>query len=220
MASGIRVAILDSHPANLEKYVQCLKGASQIEVVGTALTATDFERIIDSEPVDVALVDALVPIAADNPHPYQILQHIPKLLRTKTGLSILVVAMVLDRVLIQSVLDVGASGYLLKDDRVAFAKLGSIVKSIAEGGIFMSLQATQLLQDSFTEKLTPRLSPLQCEVLALADAHPGWGRRDLANYLNLVPAAVQAELTAACLQLEAQDLPTALSKAHQLGWLG
>ena len=56
-------------------------------------------------------------------------------------LVVLVISMFVEPGLMRSIVEAGASGYMLKDDTGAFRELGNVVLSVAHGGIFFSRRA-------------------------------------------------------------------------------
>ena len=113
----IRVAILDDHQSIIDGYVYRLSQAPDIEVVATATYAGEFEELLASHTIDVLILDVFVPSAPDNPSPYPILHSIPQWLQQFPDLAILVISMYNRRTLVKSVVEAGASGYILKDDK-------------------------------------------------------------------------------------------------------
>lgn len=98
----------------------------------------ELEVTLAEHSTDCLLLDVNVPTSAENPNPYPILYAIPKLLQIYAGLNILVISMYAERGLIRAVIEAGASGYVLKDDQTTARDLGSVVMSIAGGGIYFS----------------------------------------------------------------------------------
>ncbi len=219
MPSQIRVAILDDNPGIVNGYLYRLKEAESIQVVGTAATGSELEALLTTQPVEVALLDVSVPTAPDDPRPYPILTVIPRLLQAYPGLSILVISMLIERVLIQALINAGASGYILKDDQIATQQLGAIIESVQAGGLYVSPQAAEQLKPLAP---TPGQSPLtsqQIEILRLLVTHPEWSRSDLVTHLNITSSTLRNTLAHICLRLEVSDLAAAIAKARRLGLL-
>src|SRR3990172_7740248 len=119
----IRVAILDDHQSIIDGYLYRLNQAPDVEVVATATFAEDFETLLASHAVEVLILDIFVPTSPDNPSPYPILHAIPKWLQRYPHLAVLVISMYNRRTLIKSVVEAGASGYILKDDKPLIQEL-------------------------------------------------------------------------------------------------
>ena len=57
-----------------------------------------------------------------------------------------------ERSLIRAVMEVGASGYILKDDQATLRDLENVVISVYSGGIYLSRQANDVLLRSGVAK--------------------------------------------------------------------
>lgn len=216
--SKLKVAILDDHQSTLDGYSLRLGQSPQFEIVGVAVFGAELEPVLAASPVNVLLLDVHVPTAPDNPNPYPILHTIPHLLERYPGLVILVVSMIRDRSLIRAVMDAGASGYILKNDRAAIQALGSIVRSVAGGEIYLSEEVRRELQRR-ADKIDAGngLSPRQSQALSLCAAHPEWTHIDLAAHLSVAPSTARNTLHSAYLRLGVNNLASAIAKAQRLG---
>ena len=138
-----------------------------------------------AHPSGVLLLDINVPTSPDNHNPYRILYAIPKLLDQYPDLAILVISMYNERSLIRSVMDAGASGYILKDDQIIIRDLGNVIQSIASGGIVLSQMAHQLLLKHDPDLNNNQLTERQLEVLSLCAAYPNWTTEDLSKKMSV-----------------------------------
>jgi len=157
-----------------------------------------------------------VPTSAENLNPYPILHVIPKLLQTHPQLEILVISMHAERGLIRAVMDAGASGYILKDDQAAAKDLGSIVRSVAGGGIYFSQKAHQLYSKHIS-KDNEILTTRQLEALSLCAAYPNSTTAELADKMKISNSTVRNLLSTAYMKLEVNTRAAAIARAQQLG---
>ena len=217
MSDKIRVAILDDHQSIIDGYLYRLSTIPQIEVVATLGYGEELEPTLEKHPTNVLLLDISVPTSKTNPNPYPILYAIPKLLQTYDNLNILVVSMFAERGLIRAVMEAGASGYILKDDQTAIRELGSVVVSIAGGGVYFSQAAHDLhvkyLSTENNEKLTAR----QLEALSLCLSYPDSTTAELAKMMNVSNSTVRNLLSASYVKLGVHNRTAAIAKAQQLG---
>jgi len=216
MDKKIRVTILDDHQNIIDGYMYRLSAAPQIEVAAAIHFGDELEATIADHPTDVLLLDVNVPTSAENPNPYPILHAIPKLLQTYAGLNILVISMYAERSLIRAVMEAGASGYILKDDQTTAQDLGSVVMSIAGGGIYFSQKAHQLYIKHLSkegELLTVR----QLEALSLCAAYPNDTTAEFAKRMTVSNSTVRNLLSAAYLKLGVNNRAAAIARAQQLG---
>ena len=216
MNKKIRVTILDDHQNIIDGYVFRLSANPQIEVVATISFGELLEPTLAGHPTDVLLLDVNVPTSVENPNPYPILYAIPKLLQAYAGLNILVVSMYAERGLIRAVMEAGASGYILKDDQTTARDLGSVVTSVAGGGIHFSQKAHQLYIKHLSKE-SNLLSPRQLEALSLCAAYPNNTTALLANIMAVSNSTVRNLLSTAYLKLDVNNRAAAIARAQQLG---
>jgi DNA-binding NarL/FixJ family response regulator len=214
-SSKIRVAILDDHQSIIDGYIYRLQNVSEIEVVITATYSNDLEKALKKQPVDVLLLDISVPISESDPTPSPALYFIAKLLQQYPNLSILPISMYTERALIKAAVEAGASGYIFKDDRVTLRKIGSIIQSVANGGVYFSHKAHEILLKEYKDS-TPLLTTRQVEVLSLFAAYPHMTSAQAAQRLDVADSTIRNILSAAYLRLNVPNRNSAILKAQQL----
>jgi two-component system nitrate/nitrite response regulator NarL len=213
----LRVTILDDHQSIIDGYVYRLSHVSGIEVVATVSYGEDLEPSLAAHPTDVLLLDINVPTSVENPNPYPILHSIPSLLQKYPDLDILVISMYAERGLIRAVMEAGASGYILKDDRSMLQELGNVVQAINNGGICFSQKAHQLVLSQKTVPNGEPLSTRQLEALSLSAAYPDWTSADLAKEMSVANSTARNLLSGAYIRLSVHNRAGAVAKARQLG---
>jgi DNA-binding NarL/FixJ family response regulator len=217
MSRKIRVAILDDHQGILDGYLYRLGSQQDIHVVGAIRFGNELEPLLTSQPVDVLLLDMQVPTSAENPNHFPVLFAIPKLLHAFPNLSILAISMHNQRSVIQATLDAGASGYILKDDYTAIQELASIVRSIANQGIYLSADAYRAIQKKRRDAEHSDLTNRQLEALTLCAAFPEASTLDLANRMNVAHSTVRNLLSGAYVKLGVSSRSAAVARARQMG---
>ncbi|RPI87830.1 MAG: DNA-binding response regulator [Chloroflexi bacterium] len=216
-AAKVRVAILDDHPSIVDGYVYRLSGTAEVEVVGTANYGDELEPLLGSHPTDVLLLDLSVRTSVDNPNPFPVLHIIPKLLQKHPSLNVLVITMFAEPGLMRSIIEAGASGYILKDDQAAFRELGNVVLSIAHGGIYFSKKAHNLYLKSEKLENGHLLTPRQMEVISLCAAYPDASTADLAQMMTVSNSTVRNLLSSLYLRLGVHSRTAAVEKAREMG---
>jgi two-component system nitrate/nitrite response regulator NarL len=215
----IQVTILDDHQSIVDGYLYRLEKDPQIQVAATLAYGEELEPSLVAYATDVLLLDVNVPTSAENHNPYPIMHVIPKLLQLYTDLNILVISMHAERGLIRAVMEAGASGYILKDDQATVKDLGSVVRSIAAGGVHFS----QLAMDLYTKHLSAEnndlLSLRQLEALSLCAAYPDSSSSELAQKMNVGNSTVRNLLSAAYLKLGVHSRAAAIATARDLGMI-
>ncbi|MFC1878690.1 response regulator [Chloroflexota bacterium] len=215
MSSEIHVAILDDHQSIIDGYTFRLSQIPDIRVVASANFGDELEPMLKEQPIDILLLDVGVPTSPESPNPYPILHLIPELLQTYPDLNILVISMHNQPALINSVMNAGASGYILKDDRDTLQELGSIIRTIARGDIHLSKQANQQLKKKLSKENS--LTPRQIEALSLSAAYPDETSAELGERLGIENSTVRNLLTGAYFRLNVRNRTAAVIKARQLG---
>jgi two-component system, NarL family, nitrate/nitrite response regulator NarL len=217
MSDKIRVIILDDHQSVVDGYLFRLGNLPQIEIVATLTFGWELESALANSIIDVLLLDVGVPVSANNPNPYPILHIIPSLLQRYPNLAILVISMYSDRIMIRAVMEAGASGYVLKDDRTAIQELPNIIPSIANGGIYLSEKARKAILSSNSPADKLILTDRQLQALSLCLAYPDATTAELAQKMQISNSTLRNLLSGAYLRLEVHTRAAAIAKARQLG---
>ncbi len=217
MAQKIRVTILDDHQNTIDGYIFRLSSHPKIEVVSTIGFGEELEPTLKKYPSDVLLLDVSVPTGPDNPNPYPILYIIPKLLQSYPDLNILVISMHAERGLIRAVMEAGANGYILKDDQSTARDLGSVVLSVAGGGIYFSQKAHELYKKNQSKENDGFFTNRQREALSLCAAYPNSTTTELAQKMTVSNSTVRNLLSSAYVRLGVHTRAAAIARARQLG---
>lgn len=216
-AEKVRVAVLDDHQSVVDGYIYRLSGTPEIDVVATASYGEELEPLLMKHRVDVLLLDLSVRTSPENHNPFPILHIIPKLLQKHADLSILVISMFAEPGLMRSLIEAGASGYILKDDQSAFRELGNVVLSIAHGGIYFSKKAHALYMQTDALNGNEVLTPRQMEVLSLCAAYPDASTSELAEMMSISNSTVRNLLSSVYLRLGVHSRTAAVEKAREMG---
>jgi two-component system, NarL family, nitrate/nitrite response regulator NarL len=216
MSNKIRVAILDDHQSIVDGYRFRLANSHRVTVASAMQYGDELEPALESQPVDVLLLDIGVPTSSSNPNSYPILHVIPALLQRYPSLVILVISMYIERGLVRAVMDAGASGYILKEDQATLRDLENVIISVHSGGIHLSRKANDILLRGVdgNELL---LSKRQLEALSLCSAFPDSSTAELAKKMSISNSTVRNLLSGAYLKLGVRTRNAAVTKARQLG---
>lgn len=219
MDKKIRVTLLDDHQSILDGYIYRLEKDPQIQVAATLNFGDDLEPALAKHPTDVLLLDVNVPASAGNRNPYPILYVIPKLLQIHPDLNILVISMHAERGLIRAVMEAGASGYILKDDQATIKDLGSVIKTVAGGGVHFSQMALDLYNRHLFRDNNSLPTPRQLEAISLCAAYPDSTSVELAQRMNISNSTVRNLLSGAYLKMGVRNRAAAIAKAREMGWI-
>jgi len=217
METKVRVTILDDHQSIVDGYVSRLSKIPQIEVVGTLAYGEELEPALQKHTTDVLILDVNVPLSKENPNPYPILHIIPDLLQHYPDLAILVISMHAERGIIRAVMEGGASGYILKEDRETIRELGSVILLVVNGGIYLSDKVRNIYMKNRDATRDEPLTGRQMEVLSLCAAYPDHTTSELAHMMSVANSTVRNLLSGAYLRLGVRTRAAAIAKARQLG---
>ena len=213
--SPIRLAILEDHQGIIDGYKYRLNRTREIGIEAIAYYGTELEQILKSHPINMLLMDVHVRTAPNNPDPYPVAQKIPEFLKAHPNLKVVVISMDDHGALIRAVLEAGARGYLLKDDRNAINELGAILILIAGGGIYLSRHAHEKLQVCLAS--TTALTHRQLEALTICAAHPEASTAILARELGVANSTARNILSGAYEKLGVHSRVAAVAEAMKLG---
>ncbi len=218
MTEKIRVMILDDHQPIVDGYLYRLGDNPKVEITTSISFGEQLEPALEVHPTDVLILDVGVPTSADNSNPYPILHTIPKLLEKYPNLNILVISMFSERALIRTVMEAGASGYILKDDNAAIRDLANVVISVANEGTYLSQKARQALLKEFNAAGEgPHLTARQREVLSLCAAYPNLKTAELAERMGVLHSTVRNLLSSSYERLGVETRAAAIACARELG---
>lgn len=213
MQNKIQVTIMDDHQSIVDGYLFRLSKVPEIEVLDVLSYGDDLEPALKKHPVDVLLLDVGVPISPTNSNPYPILNTIPALLELYPDLAILVISMHNERGLVRAVVEAGANGYVLKDDRERIQELGEWIVTVAAGGVCFSDRALK----AFTKKDDESLTIRQLEALSLCASYPNSKTAELAHRMKIANSTLRNLLSSAYLKLGVQTRAAAVVRARQMG---
>jgi len=213
MQSRIRVAIMDDHQSIIDGYVYRLSENPNIDIVGMGAYGEEIESMLKINPADVLLLDINLPTSMSNPNPFPVLYVIPRLLEQHPHLSILIISMLTQRTLVESMVNIGVSGYIFKDDQASIQQLAKVVTIVANGGIYFSKNAYTEMRGSSS---VPLLTPRQLEVLSLCAAYPDISTSVLAEKLDIASSTLRNLLSEVYLRLGVRTRAAAIVKAQHM----
>lgn len=214
----VRVAILEDLPMVVDGYRYRLAQVPGVQIVFSAADGQAFEAQLAANAADVVLMDLGVPTEPGAQHPYPVPAALPQLHSRYPNLNVIIVSVSADRVLIETMLNAGATGYLVKSDTEAYERLGEIITIVAEGGQYLSQTAQQLLRRPAPSEGGSALTKRQVEVLALCAAYPDSNLGELAQRLGVSPTTVRNQMSQIYLRLEVRTRHAAVLRAKSLGY--
>ena len=201
MSSKIRILIADDHTLFRNGICALLEDEQDIVVVGEAENGRDAVRLADQLKPHVALMDIAMPLLNGLEATRQIKREHPEI-------NVLVLTMYDHEEYFREMLEVGASGYIIK--RAAATELVSAIRAVYNGEAVLSPAITRLLLEDYLSRDTHRevddpnaLSSREREVLQLIAE--GKTSREIAELLHLSVKTVQSHRTNLMQKLDLHD---------------
>lgn len=211
----ISVTILEDHQSIVDGYQFRLEQDGDIKVVASIAYGEDLDIALERHPTDVLFLDVNVPISEDNHSPYPILFVIPRLRMLYPEMAIVVISVHNEYSLIKSIIDAGASSYILKSDSSAIQNLQRVVHMVVDGSSFLSRQVQQIL---FNRDLKmPNLTMRQVQVLSLFAADTSLRSDAVAEIMGITSSTIRNLLSSAYSRLKVNNRISAIAEARKFG---
>ena len=217
MNTKIKVAILEDHLSIIDGYLYRLGESEDIEVVGTAAFGEDLEPMLQSQPVDVLIMDINVPARPGNLSPFPVLHITRRIIQDYPNLNILVISILTQQTLIQALVELGISGYIFKQDGDSIRNLSKIVTMIASNGIYFSQEAHEKLRLEKSSRASATLTARQLEAITLCAAYPDFSTAEIAQKMEVASSTLRNLLSGAYLRLNVRTRAAAIARLNQLG---
>jgi len=201
VTSKIRILIADDHTLLRNGICALLKEVQDMVIVGEASDGREAVHLAGQLKPDIVLMDIAMPLLNG-------LEATRQIKRAHPEINVLVLTMYDNEEYFREMLEVGASGYIIK--RAAATELVSAIRAVYNGEAVLSPAITRLLledylnRDLHNEKGDPNaLSSREREVLQLIAE--GRTSREIAEILNLSVKTVQSHRTSLMQKLDLHD---------------
>jgi two-component system response regulator NreC len=201
MTHKIRILIADDHTLLRSGIRALLEDQPDFTVVGEAEDGREAVRLVHQLRPNVVLMDIAMPLLNGLEATRQIKREHPEI-------KVLVLTMYDHEEYFRQMLEVGASGYIIK--RAAAGELVSAIRAVHNGEAVLSPVITRLLLEDYlhrdagkSEADPDALSPREREVLQLIAE--GKTSREIAEILNLSVKTVQSHRTSLMQKLDLHD---------------
>jgi DNA-binding NarL/FixJ family response regulator len=204
----MRIVIADDHRVVREGIRFMLSDETDIEIVGEAETGDELLGIVESEPVDVALLDVRMPGMSG----FDVLE---RLVEIAPQVRVLMLSMHDQPAYVRRAMELGAAGYVLKS--AGRDELLTALRVVAEDGTYLPSELMEPLIAGVTGRAGPtgKLSPRERQVLQLvAD---GYENKQIAAELELSEATVKTYLRGVFERLEVSSRAEAVAVGLRLG---
>ncbi len=151
MGEPIRIIIVDDHEIFRNGLKMVLGKLSFIRIVGEAANGQEFLEVIRMTQADVVLMDIEMPVMSG-------IDATTIALKEHPGLKIIALTMFNDDEYIQSMMDAGVRGFLIKN--INKDTLDKAIKTVYEGGTYYSEE----LFNFFTKRFAPEEKPKESDI--------------------------------------------------------
>jgi len=197
---GIRVAIVEDHPAIADGLAELMKGSSDVSVDGTARDVPSASALIERESPDIVLCDIRLTDAGDG---------LDLLGRHRPGPAFIILSAYWYPSYHIRAVELGARGYLSK--MATIEQIISAVKTVAAGGTAFPAAARQAASDALRVP-TPR----ELEILALVAE--GLSNAEIAERLELRIKTVESQLRRLFDRYDVTSRTALVRLAARQGW--
>jgi DNA-binding NarL/FixJ family response regulator len=203
----IRVAVVDDHPHVAIALRALLEQTPDIRLVAEARQGKEVLSLVQRERPHVLLLDLLMEPEFDA------LSTVRQLRAGFPELRICLLSAHLEPTYVRDMLEAGVCGYILKDDDYV-SRIGSIIRDLAEGRLYLSPQAYEALAQA-TQQVSDRelLTDRERDVLRLAKR--GLPNPQIAQALHLSPGTVRNHFSAIYRKLGVHSRYEALAIAEE-----
>jgi two-component system response regulator DesR len=178
-----------------------------MRLVAESRRGSDVAELVQRTRPDVLLLDLLIEPEFDA------LAVVRRLRADHPDLRICLLSAYLEPSLVREMLQAGIYGYILKDDDYV-SRIGTIIRDLADGRIYLSPQAYQALVEATREgEMEQPLSEREVEILRLA--RRGLRNPQIAQALHLSPGTVRNHLSAVYRKLGVHSRHEALRVADE-----
>jgi DNA-binding NarL/FixJ family response regulator len=207
---AVRVLIVDNHPIIRGGLTAVLSGERDMEVVGEAVDGLSAVDAASRLRPDVVVMDLSMP-GVDG------IEATRRLRAAQPEIKVLVLSCHREPGHVQSAMEAGAAGYVLK--RTAVGELVSGLRAVASGGTFLdSAVSAQVLSAARNDTAIPTaLSQREAEVVKLIAR--GHAMKEIAATLQISARTLETYKTRAMEKLGLKSRADLIRYAHQHGWL-
>lgn len=211
---NVRIIIADDHAVVRKGTRQILEEQEDFKIVGEAANGEEAVHLVEALKPDVAIVDVAMPVMDGI--------EATRLIKTKNPETAVLILSIYDNdQFVFSLLDAGASGYLLKD--VSGEDIVNAVRSISRGdSVLHPVIARKVISHFFPSHLDKKgservLGERELDVLRLAGK--GLSNQDIADRLCLSLRTVEAHMRHIFIKLQVASRTEAVFYALKQKWI-
>lgn len=202
----LRTVIVDDHPIVIEGLKNLLKNESNIELIGGFQNGADIMLYLESEKVDLILLDITLP----DVNGMDLCLKIKKKYRSTI---VLILSNRTERSIVVQTIQNGASGYLLKNS--SLDELRRCIAEAVKGSICYSKEVTEILSRPSRNELlaAPRLTKREKQILELIAQ--GKTSQAIGDELFLSPLTIDTHRKNLLLKFQVKNVAELIMSANQ-----
>lgn len=202
----IKLLIIEDHPLVVEGFKTLIESHQDFSLCGVANNAKDALLLLESCNPDVILLDIMLPGMTG--------LDLIEIIHTKYSKSkILVVSTFSQRYYVETMLEKGAKGYLLKN--ASSNEIIEAIHSVFDDEIFLSKEISDNLKKNATQPIS--LSRREIEVLKLIAT--GLTNKEIAEKLFISPLTVDSHRKNLITKLDVRNTASLIKKAADDGYI-
>jgi len=206
-AKNIKLVAADDHRIFLEGLKSLFQLTPEFDLIATCEDGDTLLTLIEEHMPEIALVDLSMPGATAE----EIVKNVDD---SSLDTHLIALTMHQDPRIAEELLNLGFSGYLVKED--AFDELTSAINAVINDEQFISPVLLRLMKE-FHEKATNSKELLtQREIEVLENAAQGHSNKSIARIMDISERTVRFHISNCCVKLEANGRSNAVAKAMQL----
>ena len=185
-SSRIRVMVVDDHTMVRRGLATFLKVFDDLELAGEAASGQAAIQLCALQPPDVVLMDMVMP-DMDGATATRLIR------KQSSSIQVLALTSFKEEILVQSALQAGAIGYLLKD--VSADELAEAIRAAHAGRATLSPEAAQALVHAASQPPAPGLNLTERERDVLLLMIEGLNNTQIAAKLTISPSTVKSHVS-------------------------
>jgi len=203
-STGIRVLVVDDHTMVRRGLATFLKVFDDLVMVGEAASGQEAIQLCDKLQPDVVLMDMVMP-DMDGATATRLIR------KQSSQVQVLALTSFKEEILVQSALQAGAIGYLLKD--VSVDELAQAIRAAHAGRSTLSPEAAQALVHATSQPPAPGIDLTERELEVLALMVDGLNNTQIAAKLTVSPSTVKSHVSSILAKLGVASRTEAVSLA-------
>jgi NarL family two-component system response regulator LiaR len=203
-STGIRVLVVDDHTMVRRGLATFLKVFDDLVMVGEAASGQEAIQLCDKLQPDVVLMDMVMP-DMDGATATRLIR------KQSSQVQVLALTSFKEEILVQSALQAGAIGYLLKD--VSADELAQAIRAAHAGRSTLSPEAAQALVHATSQPPAPGIDLTERELEVLSLIVEGLNNSQIAARLTVSPSTVKSHVSSILSKLAVTSRTEAVSLA-------